>query len=293
MQGEIERRFKHRAGARATLTRALELFDELGAARWSEMAAAELARIPGRSRASPELTETERRVAELVAEGLSNKEVASRLARKPAPLLAPLPTKGLLELDLAVFEACDETHRPPERGDVGAGSRKPNISAVLELRDLWLSHSEPIGYLPLRHASFAAECSEGLTGMRSRRGIPLLLDPRSPQARSSVHRMVLDELQHSVCDSSPRVAANLGEERLPVFEVAPVEQIVERRRSEGPEWCRVVDFEVAVPHQSGTSRARRVSIPAASAPHAAETSFQSRHLGSRRRYVSRSKSERS
>jgi DNA-binding CsgD family transcriptional regulator len=78
-QGTIERRAKHRAAARAALTSALELFDGLGAARWAEKAAAELARIPGRGRASSELTETERRVAELVADGLSNKEVAARL----------------------------------------------------------------------------------------------------------------------------------------------------------------------------------------------------------------------
>ncbi len=51
----------------------------LGAALWAEKTAAELARIPGRGRASSELTETERRVAELVADGLSNKEVAARL----------------------------------------------------------------------------------------------------------------------------------------------------------------------------------------------------------------------
>jgi DNA-binding CsgD family transcriptional regulator len=78
-QGTIERRAKHRAAARAALTAALELFDGLGAALWAEQAAAELARIPGRGRASSELTETERRVAELVAAGLSNKEVAARL----------------------------------------------------------------------------------------------------------------------------------------------------------------------------------------------------------------------
>jgi DNA-binding NarL/FixJ family response regulator len=78
-QGRIERRFKHRRIAREALMRALELFDELGAPLWAEMAAAELARIPGRGRASVELTETERRVAELVTEGLSNKEVAARL----------------------------------------------------------------------------------------------------------------------------------------------------------------------------------------------------------------------
>jgi DNA-binding CsgD family transcriptional regulator len=78
-QGTIERRGKRRAAARDALTAALELFDGLGAALWAEQAAAELARIPGRGRASSELTETERRVAELVADGLSNKEVAARL----------------------------------------------------------------------------------------------------------------------------------------------------------------------------------------------------------------------
>jgi DNA-binding CsgD family transcriptional regulator len=78
-QGTIERRAKRRAAARDALTAALELFDGLGAPLWAERAAAELARVPGRGRASSELTETERRVAELVADGLSNKEVAARL----------------------------------------------------------------------------------------------------------------------------------------------------------------------------------------------------------------------
>jgi DNA-binding CsgD family transcriptional regulator len=78
-QGTIERRAKRRAAAREALTAALELFDGLGAPLWAERAAAELARVPGRGRASSELTETERRVAELVASGLSNKEVAARL----------------------------------------------------------------------------------------------------------------------------------------------------------------------------------------------------------------------
>jgi DNA-binding CsgD family transcriptional regulator len=78
-QGSIERRAKQRASARASLTRALELFDQLGASLWADKAAAELARIPGRGRADDELSETERRVAELVASGLSNKEVAAKL----------------------------------------------------------------------------------------------------------------------------------------------------------------------------------------------------------------------
>jgi DNA-binding CsgD family transcriptional regulator len=78
-QGRIERRAKDRRTARAALTAALEQFDRLGAPLWAEKAAAELARIPGRGPASESLSETERRVAELVAEGRSNKEIAAAL----------------------------------------------------------------------------------------------------------------------------------------------------------------------------------------------------------------------
>jgi DNA-binding NarL/FixJ family response regulator len=77
--GQIARRAKRRAEARSALTVALELFDSLGAPLWAERATAELARIPGRARGSGELSETEQRVAELVATGLSNKEVAASL----------------------------------------------------------------------------------------------------------------------------------------------------------------------------------------------------------------------
>jgi DNA-binding CsgD family transcriptional regulator len=77
--GTVQRRAKHRGDARETLRQGLELFDALGAALWAEKAAAELARIPGRGRASGELTETERQVAELVTAGLSNREVAATM----------------------------------------------------------------------------------------------------------------------------------------------------------------------------------------------------------------------
>ena len=77
--GATLRRAKRRREARETLGEALEIFDLLGTPLWAERAAGELARIPGRGASSGQLSETERRVAELVADGLSNKEVAAKL----------------------------------------------------------------------------------------------------------------------------------------------------------------------------------------------------------------------
>jgi DNA-binding CsgD family transcriptional regulator len=76
--GEVQRRAKQRRAARETLTAAIEAFDRLGATLWSAKAEAERARIGGRSTIEG-LSETELRVARLVAEGKSNKEVAAEL----------------------------------------------------------------------------------------------------------------------------------------------------------------------------------------------------------------------
>lgn len=78
--GTQRRRLKRRAEAREALEAALAIFLVLGAPVWVERTQRELARIPGR-RASDrdELSETEQRIAELVAEGRSNKEVAAAL----------------------------------------------------------------------------------------------------------------------------------------------------------------------------------------------------------------------
>jgi DNA-binding CsgD family transcriptional regulator len=76
--GEIQRRAKQRRAARETLTAATAAFDRLGAHLWSKRAEAERARVGGRSTIEG-LTETEARVAALVAEGKSNKEVAAEL----------------------------------------------------------------------------------------------------------------------------------------------------------------------------------------------------------------------
>jgi ATP/maltotriose-dependent transcriptional regulator MalT len=77
--GQVQRRLKRKRAAREALTAALAIFDEMGTPLWAEKARAELARIGGRKPAGSELTETERRVAALVAEGKSNKEVAAEL----------------------------------------------------------------------------------------------------------------------------------------------------------------------------------------------------------------------
>jgi DNA-binding NarL/FixJ family response regulator len=77
--GIQQRRSKERRFARETLERALRIFNDLGASLWAEKATADLARIGGRPKGTDELTVTERRVAELVAAGSSNREVAARL----------------------------------------------------------------------------------------------------------------------------------------------------------------------------------------------------------------------
>jgi DNA-binding CsgD family transcriptional regulator len=81
--GAVQRRAKRKAAARATLSEALERFDELGAALWSAKARAELARISGRAPSAGGLTATEGRVAELAAGGASNKEIAAALFVTP------------------------------------------------------------------------------------------------------------------------------------------------------------------------------------------------------------------
>lgn len=79
VSGAVQRRAKRKREARDTLTLALEIFEGLGAAAWSERTRAEMARIGGRAASSVDLTPTETRVAELVAAGSTNREVADAL----------------------------------------------------------------------------------------------------------------------------------------------------------------------------------------------------------------------
>jgi DNA-binding CsgD family transcriptional regulator len=81
--GSAQRRASRRRDARASLERAAAIFDDRGAPLWAEKARRELARIGGRPRAEADLTSSERRVAELVAAGRSNKQVAAELFISP------------------------------------------------------------------------------------------------------------------------------------------------------------------------------------------------------------------
>ena len=81
--GGALRRSKRRSQARAVLAEAAAEFERLGAAVWLERAGEELAKIGGRTSAGDELTPAERRVAELAALGLPNREIANALFVSP------------------------------------------------------------------------------------------------------------------------------------------------------------------------------------------------------------------
>ena len=77
-QGTVLRRARRRREARASLDASLALFESAGAPVFAGRARAELDRLGGR-RSSEGLTPTEARVADLLAGGLSNKEIAATL----------------------------------------------------------------------------------------------------------------------------------------------------------------------------------------------------------------------
>jgi DNA-binding CsgD family transcriptional regulator len=79
VKGEVDRRARRKRPARDSLREALAIFERLGARLWAERARAELERVGGAVVGPGGLTPTERRVAELVSQGKSNREVADAL----------------------------------------------------------------------------------------------------------------------------------------------------------------------------------------------------------------------
>lgn len=88
--GQIQRRRRQKRAAVAALQEAIEVFEELGTPLWETRARAELDRVVGTPRTGRELTASERRVADLAATGMTNREVAAALFISPKTVEANL-----------------------------------------------------------------------------------------------------------------------------------------------------------------------------------------------------------
>ncbi len=78
VQGITERRARRKAAAGESFGQALAIFERLGAALWAAKARQELAKVAPRPAAGG-LTETQHRVAALIAKGHTNREIASAM----------------------------------------------------------------------------------------------------------------------------------------------------------------------------------------------------------------------
>jgi DNA-binding CsgD family transcriptional regulator/predicted negative regulator of RcsB-dependent stress response len=77
--GQLQRRQRRKEAAAATLREALQTFEGIGTVLWAQRARDELARVNVRPTRDQGLTPSERRVAELAASGMSNRDIAATL----------------------------------------------------------------------------------------------------------------------------------------------------------------------------------------------------------------------
>ena len=77
--GQLQRRQRQKHAAAATLGEAMRTFDALGAPLWAERTRAELARTNVAGERTRVLTPSEQRVADLAAEGMTNRDIAASL----------------------------------------------------------------------------------------------------------------------------------------------------------------------------------------------------------------------
>jgi DNA-binding CsgD family transcriptional regulator len=90
VKGRLERRAKHWRVARSSLEEAARMFAGVGASLWEAKAQRELRRVGGRPRGPTTLTETEQRVATLIASGRTTRQVADALFLTPRAVEANL-----------------------------------------------------------------------------------------------------------------------------------------------------------------------------------------------------------
>lgn len=90
LKGQIERRGNRKLAAKESLAEALSAFEELGSPPWAERTRLEIGRLGLRHVSPDELTATERRIAELAAGGLTNRQVAEAAFVSPKTVEANL-----------------------------------------------------------------------------------------------------------------------------------------------------------------------------------------------------------
>jgi DNA-binding NarL/FixJ family response regulator len=114
--GRVLRRTGMRLQARAALTEALTVFEQIGATTWASRAQADLNRLGRRATRSGALTPTEARIAELAAVGLSNREIAERVfvtAKTVEANLTRVYRKLAIRSRAALAHALYHAERPP------------------------------------------------------------------------------------------------------------------------------------------------------------------------------------
>jgi len=90
LRGQLQRRANRKLAARDSFTQGLAIFEELGSPPWVQRTRDEIGRLGLRHGGPGELTGTERRIAELAATGMTNRQVAEAAFVSPKTVEANL-----------------------------------------------------------------------------------------------------------------------------------------------------------------------------------------------------------
>jgi DNA-binding CsgD family transcriptional regulator len=132
VQGDLERRRKHRSSARSSLEAALEIFDRLGAELWARKARESIARLGIRTEAQLQLTPVEDRIARLAADGRTNREIAGLLfvSRKTVEAnLSRIYRKLGIRSRASLASAISTSPLAPNGVDSAAAREGPRVTA--------------------------------------------------------------------------------------------------------------------------------------------------------------------